>query len=417
MQDLICISHLRWDFVWQRPQHLLSRLAQHYRVFFVEEPVTNTEISEPRLETFEGRGEHPVTVVRLLQPAKEHYWIGHNDPQTQATYERLLAEYFNVQGGGERIVWLYTPMAAPFVEVLQPSLLIYDVMDELSAFKGAPAALREQDRTMLGKADITFTGGVSLYRARLPYASNIHLFPSGVEIDHFARAADGKLPRPADIADLAAPILGYFGVVDERMDLPLLARLAEAHPEWNIVMLGPVIKIEPADLPQAPNLHFLGMKNYQELPAYLTWFDVALVPFAMNEATRYLSPTKTLEYLAANKPVVSTPIADIVELYGDYVRIGETPDEFVAQVEASLAESADERADRQERVQKLLQLHTWDYIAGEMVKLIEVTRQPVAATEGELDPASDAAPVDLQTVGGGLTHYVTPEQQRPINSA
>ena len=416
MQDLICISHLRWDFVWQRPQHLLSRLAQNYRVFFVEEPVTNTEISEPRLEVFGGRGEHPVTVIRLLQPAKEHYWIGHNDPQTQATYERLLAEYFDREDNGERIVWLYTPMAAPFVEALNPDLLIYDVMDELSAFKGAPAALREQDRAMLKQADITFTGGVSLYRARLPYAANIHLFPSGVEIDHFAKAAKGDLSRPEDLAGMPAPILGYFGVVDERMDLPLLARLAESHPEWHIVMLGPVIKIDPAELPQAPNLHFLGMKDYQQLPAYLTYFDVALVPFAMNEATRYLSPTKTLEYLAANKPVVSTPIADIVELYGDYVRIGETPDEFVAQVEASLAETASERTDREQRVRKLLQLHTWDYIAGEMEKLIEAARQPVT-DEGELDPASDAAPTDLQTVGGGLTHYVTPEQQRPVNSA
>jgi UDP-galactopyranose mutase len=415
MQDLICISHLRWDFVWQRPQHLLSRLAKDYRVFFVEEPVTNTEISEPRIEAFQGRGEHPVTVVRLQQPAREHYWIGHNDPQTQTTYERLLREYFDAQGSSDRIVWLYTPMAAPFVAALEPKLLIYDVMDELSAFKGAPAALREQDRAMLQQADITFTGGVSLYRARLPYASNIYLFPSGVEIAHFAQAAPGKLTQPADMANLAAPILGYFGVVDERMDLPLLAHLAAAHPEWNIVMLGPVIKIDPAELPQAPNLHFLGMKDYQELPAYLSWFDVALVPFAMNEATRYLSPTKTLEYLAANKPVVSTPIADIVELYGDYVRIGETPAEFVAQVEEALAEDAAERADRETRVQKLLQLHTWDYIAGEMAKLIEAAQRPAAA--GEPDPASDAAPVDLQTVGGGLTHYVTPAQQRPVNSA
>lgn len=416
MQDLICISHLRWDFVWQRPQHLLSRLAKNYRVFFVEEPVTNTEISEPRLEVFQGRGEHPVTVVRLLHPAKEPYWIGHNDPQTQGTYEQLLAEYFDREGREERIVWLYTPMAAPFVAALKPDLLIYDVMDELSAFKGAPAALREQDRAMLKQADITFTGGVSLYRSRLPYANNIHLFPSGVEIDHFAKAAKGDLARPADMADIPAPILGYFGVVDERMDLPLLARLAEAHREWQVVMLGPVIKISPEELPQAPNLHFLGMKDYQQLPAYLTYFDVALVPFAMNEATRYLSPTKTLEYLAANKPVVSTPIADIVELYGEYVCIGETPDEFVAHVEESLAENAAERAEREEGVRKLLQLHTWDYIAGEMQKLIEAAQQPVTDA-GELDPASDAAPVDLQTVGGGLTHHVTPEQQRPVNSA
>jgi UDP-galactopyranose mutase len=417
MQDLICISHLRWDFVWQRPQHILSRLAKQYRVFFVEEPIAKTDISEPRLNVSQGRGSNPVTVIQLFWPVGEGRWIGHGDSETQAAYEQLLADYFAAHGSEERIVWLYTPMASPFVEVLKPDVLVYDVMDELSAFKGAPAALREQDRTMLRTADVVFTGGVSMYRARLDKANNIHLFPSGVEIEHFAQAKNPGIPRPADIAQLQGPIIGYFGVIDERMDMPALTALASAHPEWQIVMLGPVVKIDPSELPQAPNLHFLGMKDYQELPSYLAHFDVALVPFAMNEATRYLSPTKTLEYLAAGKPVVAAPIHDIVELYGDYVRIAESPEEFVADVEASLAETAAERQERAARVEKLLQLYTWDYIAGEMQKLIETARRPTVGTEGELDPASDAAPVDLQTVGGGLTHYVTPEQQKPVNSA
>jgi glycosyltransferase involved in cell wall biosynthesis len=425
MQDLICISHLRWDFVWQRPQHILSRLAKHYRVFFVEEPMTDTSAGEPHLAVSRGRGESTVIVIRLMQPAGENRWIGHGDPETQGTYDRLLAEFFGQQDkqpdSKDRILWLYTPMAAPFVAALQPDLLVYDVMDELSAFKGAPAALREQDRTMLRTADVVFTGGVSMYRARLPYANNIHLFPSGVEIDHFARAAERNVPEPLELSVMTGPIIGYFGVIDERMDMAALEALATSHPEWNIVMLGPVVKIDPGELPQAPNLHFLGMKDYQELPSYLAYFDVALVPFAMNEATRYLSPTKTLEYLAAGKPVVAAPIADIVELYGDYVRIAETPQEYVSLTEAALAEveaeTGAERRARTVKVDKLLQLHTWDYIAGEMQKLIEAAARPDIATEGQLDPASDAPPPDLQTVGGGLTDYVTPEQQKPLNSA
>jgi glycosyltransferase involved in cell wall biosynthesis len=248
---------------------------------------------------------------------------------------------------------------------------LYDVMDELSAFKGAPAELKAADLRLLGQADVVFTGGVSLYRARLPYAENIHLFPSGVEVDHFARAAHEALPAPSDLAEVPHPIVGYFGVIDERMDLPLLTAMAGAHPDWSIVMLGPVIKIEPDELPQAPNLHFLGMKDYRVLPEYLAKFDVALVPFAMNESTRFLSPTKTLEYMAAEKPVVATPIPDIIELYGDFVRIGATAPEFIAQVEAALAETPAERQERRLRVSKLMGMHTWDHIAEEMDQIIQ----------------------------------------------
>lgn len=372
MQDLICISHLRWDFVWQRPQQLLSRLAQHYPILFVEEPVTDTEISQPYLETYPGRtpGPQPVTVARLHYPSQEHYWIGHSDQRTQACYERLLLDYLGRERCSNANLWLYTPMAAPFVQAIRPRLLIYDVMDELSAFKGAPAELREADRQLLEQADLVFTGGASLYRARQPYHNNIHLFPSGVEIDHFARADLEEFARPGDMAGLAGPILGYFGVIDERMDLPLLSHLATSRPDWNLVMLGPVIKIAPEELPQAPNLYYLGMKDYADLPAYLAHFDVALVPFAMNEATRYLSPTKTLEYLAAHKPVVSTPIHDIVELYGDHVRIGASAEEFVEQVTQALATSKAEQIERRAREQQLLSTHTWDHIAHQMRQLI-----------------------------------------------
>lgn len=383
MQDLICISHLRWDFVWQRPQQLLSRLAKQYRIFFIEEPVTDTDIDKPFLESYPGRtpGARPVTVVRMHYPSAEHYWIGHNDPRTQADYEALLLDMMAQEEMHNPIVWLYTPMAAPFVEALHPHLLIYDVMDELSAFKGAPTELKEADRRLLGQADLVFTGGASLYRTRQPYSNNIHLFPSGVDIEHFARADWEHFEKPADIAHLKPPILGYFGVIDERMDLALLTHVANAHPEWNLLMLGPVIKIEAQDLPHAPNLHYPGMKDYNDLPVYLSCFDVALVPFAMNEATRFLSPTKTLEYLAAHKPVVATPIPDIVELYGDYVHIGWTPEEFTNHIAAALAASDAERAEHRRREEQLLTRYTWDSIAQNMATLIADSYQSKTATK------------------------------------
>ncbi len=402
MRDLICICHLRWDFVWQRPQQLLSRLAQlpaaglgngaerAWRVLLVEEPVTDSECREPWLEHFTGRGPAPIHGVRLHFPSLEHYWIGFNGTRTQPIYERLLLDYLHTEGYHDPVLWLYTPMALPFAEKIQPALLVYDVMDELAAFKGAAAELREFDRRLVQEADVIFTGGLSLYRTRRSYADHVYLFPSGVDIAHFAQADQAQAtlpPTPTDLTAIPQPILGYFGVIDERMDLDLLAHLAEMgrqpRREWAVVLLGPVVKIDPATLPQAPNLHYLGMKDYQELPAYLAQFDVALVPFAINEATRHLSPTKTLEYLAAHKPVVATPIHDIVELYGKYVRIGDTSAAFGAAVEAALNASAAERQQRRVAETELLARYTWNHIAEEMhAILVDALRHTTADLGG-----------------------------------
>lgn len=370
MRDLICVSHLRWDFVWQRPQHLLSRFAQHYRVLFVEEPVTIEGEGQPLLEIFPGQHSSNVTVARLVQPVGAHQWIGHGDPRTCSAYCKLLGDYLDSQGIDAPILWLYTPMALEFTDTIKHRLLIYDVMDQLAAFKGAPLELKDREQTLLKRADVVFTGGVSLFVDKQAHNPNTHLLPSGVEIEHFAHAAyRDAFERPADLESIPQPILGYFGVIDERMDLPLLARVAASHPEWQIVLLGPVAKIDRADLPQADNIHYLGMKTYNLLPAYLAHFDVALIPFAMNESTRFLSPTKTLEYMAAHKPIVSTPIRDVIDLYGEVVRVGETPEEFIAQIEHALTEKTDLR--RRAKEDELLAQHTWDNIVRHMDRLVD----------------------------------------------
>ncbi len=383
--DIVCISHLRWDFVWQRPQHLLSLLARQQRILFVEEPVSRVGIEEPLLEVLPGQNSENVTVLRLVVPVTQDRWIGHGDAIAQATYEQMLNGYLVAQGFDPAVLWLYTPMALDFVEKVPHKVLIYDVMDQLAAFKGAPPELLTQEEQLLRQADIVFTGGASLYRAKLPFNSNTHLFPSGVEIEHFAQADDGhNFELPEDIQNIARPILGYYGVIDERMDLPLLAYIAENRPDWQLVMLGPVVKISPEELPQAPNLHYPGMKTYEQLPVYLAHFDVALVPFAMNEATRYLSPTKTLEYMAAHKPIVSNPIHDVVELYGTVVCIAYSPAEFVAQVEAALSDDA---AARRSKEDELLAKHTWDSIAERMSRLIEAQLEASVSGSKQIEPA------------------------------
>ncbi len=371
MQDIVCFSHLRWDFVWQRPQHLLSRLSKHARVFFVEEPVTNLDSYGEHLHHFEGRGADNVRVVRLVQPAKDHRWLGHGDPATQDTYEKLLRGFLKQEGVTNPLLWFYTPMALPFAKALPHGGVVYDVMDELSTFKDAPEGLLKRADTLLKRADLVFAGGPSLWRSRVGKNPNLHLFPSGVDEAHFERATRSDVERPEDLLDIGGPVLGYFGVIDERMDLALLKHLAEERPDWHVVMLGPVVKIEATSLPQAPNLHYLGMKAYEDLPGYLAHFDVALIPFALNEATEFLSPTKTLEYLAADKPVVSTPLPDVVGLYGEVVRVGATPAAFLRAVEAALAEDRAAKTQRHERAQTLLTRYSWDAIATAMAHELE----------------------------------------------
>jgi glycosyltransferase involved in cell wall biosynthesis len=368
VDDLVCISHVRWDYVWQRPQHLLSRLAHNYRVLFVEEPIASTAKSQPSLEVFIGKGTLNLTVIRLIQPVQKNRWIGHSDPLTQRTYNKMLTDYLNVHGIRNPILWLYTPMASEFVSVIPHKLLIFDAIDQLSGFKGAPAELIDREENVLQSADAVFTGGISLYRDKRPFNRQTYLFPNGVDVEHFASASTpSAFERPADLDGIPAPILGYWGVVDERVDFDLLAEVARQRPDWHFVLIGPISKIEESDLPQASNLHYLGMKAYNQLPAYLAYFDVALIPFGQNDKTRYVSPTKTLEYMAAHKPIVSTPIHDVVELYDEAVRIARTPDQFIAQVEDAL----NKPETRSSKVDELLALYSWDNIAQEMFNIIQ----------------------------------------------
>src|SRR5215208_179223 len=324
--DLVCFSHLRWDFVYQRPQHLLSRWAREHRVFFVEEPIP-TE-GNARLEISTRQSGVRVVVPHLPDS------VGQDADVVQA---RLIDELFAEHEVREFILWYYTPMALDFTRHLNPIVTVYDCMDELSLFAMAPPTLRAQEAELFQRADLVFTGGQSLYEAKRQQHPSVHLFPSSVDTAHFSRAREA-LVEPPDQATLPRPRLGYFGVVDERMDLELLAGAAEARPSWQWVIVGPVVKVDPADLPRRENIHYLGLKTYQELPAYLAGWEVALLPFARNDSTRFISPTKTPEYLAAGKPVVSTPITDVVRHYGRTkgVQIAASAPEFVAAIDTAL---------------------------------------------------------------------------------
>jgi UDP-galactopyranose mutase len=356
--DLVCLSHLRWNFVFQRPQHLMTRFAAERRVFFFEEPV----FGSPRLPQLQIRRDGDVRVVvphlpESLQDAA--------DDTLRDLLHRMCAEWRI----DRPVCWYYTPMALKFSRALPPGAVVYDCMDELSAFKGAPPELLTLEDELFDRADIVFTGGQSLQDAKRGRHPRVYPFPSSVDVAHFAKARRIKRD-PDDQAAIPRPRMGFFGVIDERMDIHLLGELAALHPDWHLVMLGPVVKIAEESLPKLPNIHYLGLKKYEELPAYLSGWDVALLPFAMNESTKFISPTKTPEYLAAGCRVVSTPVRDVVRPYGDegMVAIGGSAAEFGDAIASALgAPDPEWRA----RVDKYLSQLSWDRTWADMRTLVE----------------------------------------------
>jgi UDP-galactopyranose mutase len=371
---IVAFSHLRWNFVYQRPQHLLSRLAAKHPVVFVEEPELDIE-GPPRWERSKP---HPNLIVyRPRTPVRAPGFHGDQLP----VLEPLIAELREELGDTNLLAWLYTPMALPLALSLDPDVAVYDCMDELSLFLGAPPELLSLESQLMEYADVMFTGGPSLFRAKQSRHPNVHCFPSSVDAPHFRlRTADGRhVSEAEDQMELPHPRLGFYGVIDERLDLKIVDRLAEAHPEWQIVLVGPVVKIDPANLPRRANLHYFGQRSYDELPRYLAGWDVCLLPFARNDATKFISPTKTLEYMAAELPIVSTPIRDVAEPYAGIVYLGATPEEFVAACEKALASSPEERAARAQQMREVLAGTSWDVTASAIEKLL------TAAVAGRTD--------------------------------
>lgn len=347
--DLVCFSHLRWNFVFQRPQHLLTRFAKKQRVFFIEEPV---------FESTEKPFFSESTCCSGVNTFVPHIPHGLPEDEVVAAIKGLVDDLFSTRGIHDYILWYYTPMALPFSRHLKARSVIYDCMDELSMFKGAPPALLTYEEELFRLADVVFTGGMNLYEFKKNKHHNVHGVPSSIDREHFATSDEQA--EPEDQAHIPHPRIGFYGVLDERLDIELVRGLAHALPGWSIVMIGPVVKIDPATLPQANNIYYLGGKDYNVLPGYLKGWDVAMLPFAMNESTRFISPTKTPEYLAAGRPVVSTPIVDVVTPYGELglVHIAGTAEAFAEKVKLAFQQKED--AGWKEKVDNFLSLNSWD---------------------------------------------------------
>ena len=359
--DLICFSHLRWNFVYQRPQHLMSRFSKDRRVFYFEEPVYDAPSQYN--EIFDD----PVSGICVVTPHITSDTVNVGD-----ALRHLLDMFMVSMNIRTYFTWYYTPLSFAFSDHLKPALLVYDCMDELSSFKFASPEIKVWEQQIFAKADIVFTGGMHLYEAKKKLHSNIFGVPSGIDVKHFTKARK-SIKDPADQASIPHPRIGFYGVVDERFNIELLKSAAEQRPDWHFIVIGPTAKIDPATLPTNKNIHFIGMRDYKELPGYLAGWDVAMMPFEKNEATKYISPTKTPEFLAAGKPVVSTSIHDVVHPYADkkVVSIADTPAEFVAAIEQYL--STERSKSWLKDVDALLETMSWDDIWKRMNDLMNKT--------------------------------------------
>jgi UDP-galactopyranose mutase len=376
--DILVFSHLRWDFVYQRPQHLLSRFAKRHRVFFWEEPEYR-EVENPVLKISPREGHLELVVPQLP--------LGTSEQESFYIQQQLLTTFKQENAIDDFVAWYYTPMARHFARALEPRVTVYDCMDELSGFRGAPPGLAAAESELFGAADLVFTGGQSLYESKLSSHPSVHLFPSSIDVSHFGKAKQIQ-SDPQDQAAIPHPRIGYCGVIDERMDLDLLGGMAALRPEWQFVMIGPVVKISKEDLPRRENIHYLGSKQYQELPAYMAGWEIGMLPFARNDSTRFISPTKTPEYLAAGLPAVSTPITDVVRPYGKegLVEIAADAESFVKAIEKLLTRDRETEEQRLRTVDAFLMRSSWDRTFTEMERLIT---QVVSGKQSKLQAISE----------------------------
>jgi glycosyltransferase involved in cell wall biosynthesis len=348
--DMVVFCHLRWEFVYQRPQHLISRLALKRRVLFIEEPVPFSPGEQNTANVL-----HVSENLTVLQP----------QVNSIADIKNILPLYISKRSA--EIGWFYSAAFECLLPEFSFNTIVYDCMDELSLFKNAPVALIEQEKKLLSKAGIVFTGGKSLFESKTKLHANVHCFPSSVEQEHFSKSLNG-ISVPEDIAAIPQPIVGYYGVIDERIDLPLLQQVAMQNPAISFVMIGPLAKIQEEELPRAQNIYYLGMKSYKDLPNYLKAFRIAMMPFAMNESTRFISPTKTLEYMAANKPIISTPVYDVVRDYSHCVNIVKDAGSFTKTLKLLLSEMKTNSFNK--KYEKVLSDTSWDATVKKIEKLL-----------------------------------------------
>lgn len=387
---LLVLSPSRWDFMFRRTQQLMSRLAGRWQVLFVEEPRRSRNAAW--LDE-QAQGEH----LSVLVPHLPANLSPHLPPSLDATHDeprRMLAAYLRQRDLRVDVAWVSSPASLPLLDSLDARCVVYDC----HASSTAPRLRREQ-ALLLERSTLVFANGPSLYESLREQHPRVMCLPDAVAAAHFA--PDAQRPHSVQAMHagslqrhLSAPRLGWFGVIDRRLDLDLLAQIADAHPQWSLVMVGPVVGLDASRLPQRANIHWLGVQPYSVLPHLLEGWDLCLLPFVIGAATRQLCPAQALEYMAGGKPVLCTPLHDVAWMFSDSVAIAERGPPFIAACEALLAESPAQRAQRALQMMATVSASSWDRSAQavhEMLHTALASRRRGAASASIEYAAAPAA--------------------------
>lgn len=352
--DVLCISSIDWDFIWQGHQEIMSRLAaEGHRVLFVE----NTGVRPPRLSDL-PRLRHRVTnwrkgtkgfreerpnlfvhspIVLPLPYSRVARWVN------RQVMLRSLNRWMRAIGFSRPVVWTFlpTPLARDVIRSIDSSLTIYYCIDDLASSSAEARRIASSEIALFREADLVFVTSEKLRARAAETSPHVHLFPFGVNLGTFERVRTEEAPIPGDLAALPRPVAGYVGGLHQWVDQDLIAAVAGRMPGVSFALVGPA-QGDVSRLERVPNVHLLGQRPHEDVPRYVKGFDVGLVPYRIAEYTANVYPTKLNEYLVMGTPVVATDLAEIRRFnaeHGDVVRVASTVDAYADEVRRAMAGS------------------------------------------------------------------------------
>jgi len=382
-RDVICISSIDWDFIWQGHQQIMATLAANGdRVLFIE----NTGVRTPSvgdISRIRARVKNWWRGTKGFRLERERLYV-YSPLVLPLPYSRIgrainlrlmrraLERWMKATDFHRAVVWTFlpTPLIRDLIRSLDADLVIYYCIDDLASSSVQARKISRSEVDVFREADLVFVTSEKLQERASRYNERVHLFPFGVNFPAFERVRTSTDPAPDDLRALPRPVIGYLGGLHQWVDQELMASVARAMPDASFAFVGPA-QGDVSTLSGCANVHLLGQKSHEDVPKYLKHFDVALVPYRLTEYTANVYPTKLNEYMAMGTPVVTTDLPEVRRInaeYGDVVSIADGPEAFASAIRHALADLSD--AKRQRRIH-VARSNGWDPRIVEMSRLIE----------------------------------------------